>query len=143
MKDLRLSNENLIKYVCRHSLLGKYTSETKTSRGCKDRCGNNFDCQNCVYPATPEEQTETTSNHAATQEALGMCIRRTAKQIGSLENQGASVTLEMILTYAYIAKVPLHELIQLQEGYSFDENGIIRRDGDPEYIPYKEPDEQK
>lgn len=136
MQKIRKDNENLIKYVCRHSRLFKFTMEPAKYK--EEACQNNYDCQNCRIASCKEEEKTLggkVSYINASQKSIGRCYGREVKQISEMESQGKSVTLMNILTYAYIAKVPLTEIIHLQEGFYFDKDGIIRRKGDPEYAP--------
>ena len=143
MKIIRITNDNLIKYVCRHSRLGQnlrlFTRKKKRGKRTNniDPCGNNFDCKNCKLSTTEREEEECINTMAycsAGQMQLGRCYGKSEKQINALEARGECVTIENILTYAYMAKVPLTEIIQLQKGYYFDDDGIIRRTGEPEYM---------
>lgn len=136
MQEIRLRSNDLIKYVCRHSRLYKFTIERDKYK--KEACKNNYDCQNCRVASCKDEERERSGEVSyldASQKSLGRCYNRDVKQISEMESQGKSVTLMNILTYAYIAKVPLTDIIQLQKDFYFDENGVIRRKGDPEYTP--------
>ena len=48
-------------------------------------------------------------------------------QISALE-AGRDLTIEKVLFYAYLAQVPLSEILVLSEGYTFDKDGIIRKE---------------
>ena len=141
MQEARLTSKDLIKYVCRHSRLGKCTGNIPVRKkdfkeGKIDVCENNFDCRNCKVAASEDEQDQNVgcmTYFNASQNSLGRCYGKSEKQISQLEACGKSVTLENILTYAYIAKIPLHKLLQLREGYYFDEDGVIRSENDVEY----------
>ena len=151
MQELRLMNANLIKYVCRHSRMYKADDyinhswhEQFITKDC--HCRRNYNCEEC----TPAKDAKEEKKHqgrlvayaSASQKAVGRCHwgddSGAQQKISDMESRGERIDLTDILTYAYMAKVPLSEIIQLVDGYYFDENGIIRRTGNPEYILLEE-----
>ncbi len=59
-----------------------------------------------------------------------------------MESSGTGVTLEKIMTYAYCAKIPLSQIIVFEDDeFYFDNEGIIRRKGEPEYTPIDDSNE--
>ena len=145
LKQIRTENENLIKYVCRHSRFFKYINRSKKIGGEKDSCGNRYDCLNCSVAQSYEEEASYLGKKAycnASLESLGRCFERTGKELSNMEASGTGVTLEKIMTYAYIAKIPLSQIIVFEDDeFYFDNDGIIRRKGDPEYTPIDDSNE--
>lgn len=149
MHALRAHNPNFIKYVCRHSRM--YKADDYILHSWKDafvkgdcHCRRNFNCKECVPAKDKAEekkyQGRSVAYASAGQKAVSRCHwgDDCAQKISDMESRGERIDLADILTYAYMAKVPLTEIIQLTEDYYFDENGIVRRIGDPEYILLKE-----
>lgn len=138
LREIRRTEKELIKYVCRHSRLFKSVERHEKNKGAI--CRNNYDCKNCRLAKNKTEE-KALSGQVATREAsmpsLGLCYGKDGKAIYELEH-GSSVTWMNVLSYAYIAKLPITEVIQLRDGFYFDENGVIRRVGDPEYTKLDE-----
>ncbi|MBO5262011.1 MAG: hypothetical protein J6B45_03095 [Clostridia bacterium] len=137
--NIRLENPNLIKYVCRHSRFYKTINRAKIANTPDVVCLNNYDCKNCEVAKNEEEEKLTLGKKAycnASLEALSRCFDKTVKEFSLMETAGTGVTIEKLLTYSYLTKMPLSELIVLtNEDFYFDENGVVRRKGDPEFTP--------
>lgn len=139
LHDIRLENPNLIKYVCRHSRFYKTINRAKIANEPEVVCLNNYDCKNCEVAKNEEEENQTLGKKAycnVSLEALSRCFEKTVKEFNLLETTGTGVTIEKLLTYSYLTKMPLSDLIVLKnEDFYFDENGVVRRKGDPEITP--------
>lgn len=136
LEQLRISNEELHKYVCRHSRLWKNKNmKQRKSKKNFDECPNNYDCKNCSVAQSDDIEEDVPFDKAyanISRESLGRSFGRQKSEIDNLERGTKGVTLDKIMCYAYIAKVPLSDILVLDGDFCF-ENGIIVRKGNPEY----------
>lgn len=150
MKNLRENNADLIKFVCRHSRMFKAVCYIQDFGPNQDKfikqdchCRRNFNCKECAPAKDKNEenmsQGRSVAYMGAGQVSLARCHWGEGKQkISNMEARGISIKLEDILVYAYLAKVPLSDIIQLTVGYHFDEHGVIVCDNAPEYMLLEE-----
>lgn len=110
LEAIRKGNENFKKYVCKHSRLYKHFNEPHR----EEPCPNNYNCETC-----------TEFYQAVSRASAARCFSRQQRDFYDLEN-GINVTLEKILYYAYMAKLPLEDVIVLTPGYCFV-NGVITK----------------
>lgn len=135
LRSLRRSNEWFAKNVCFYSTWERSFSIYSEDQLDSDKlCQNNprFACENCE---TYKKHMVTDYGNDISYNSLSLKTASSGPSYGltsytsqSLKQmeKGNSVTLSKILNYAFLAQVPITDIIVLKEPFYFDELGIIR-----------------
>lgn len=122
IKELRENNANLARYACKYSRLYKLHNYRFPSSDVPCRHTPPYSCADCYEFHKRPDGTNDVSTRILSNEK-GLSTWR-ADQISALES-GRDLTLEKVFFYAYLAQVPLSQILVLAKGYTFDSNGII------------------
>lgn len=126
LKRLRLTNADFARYICKFSRLYKLHNTPKDLIPNDIPCPHDppYFCENCYEFHKRENGDNDISTRIISKEKELTNWRE--DQISAMEN-GRDLTIEKVFFYAYLAKVPLSEVLVLKNGYTFDSNGIIVR----------------
>jgi len=116
LKNLRENNIAFRKTICKHSRLYKYIN--KSQRRQQAECQNAYQCDNCKDYYTDTPSADSVARFGDFQRAA---------EISNLE-KGINLTFDKVLLYAYMAKVPLAEILVLNDGWEFVDNIIIKKE---------------
>lgn len=130
LKTLRETNVNLARYACKYSRLYKLNNYLRPSPDIPCTHEPPYSCADCYEYRKKADGANDVSTRILSNEK-GLSTWR-ADQISALES-GRDLTLEKVLFYTFLAKVPLSEVLVLSEEYAFNSDGIIVKI-DPEMI---------
>lgn len=124
LKYLRKHNENIARYTCKFSRLYKMHNFNSPSIDVPCHHEQPYQCDNCDdFYKSQTGENDVSPRIMSSEKGLSSWSK---DQISALES-GRDVTIEKVLFYAYLAQIPLSEILVLGEGYYFDADGIIRQ----------------
>ena len=122
LKILRQTNVNFARYTCCYSRLWKIHNKPVVADNVHCPHCPQYECSDCdMYYRSDDGSNDVSTKIISNDKGLSPW---TNNQIQTLE-RGTDVTLEKVMFYAYIAQVPLSEILVLDNGYQFDEKGTI------------------
>lgn len=122
LKKLRETNDNLARYTCKYSRLYKIHNRLMVDPEIHCPHITPYDCSDCNEFRKRENGTNDVSTRILSKEK-GLSGWR-ADQISAME-YGRDLTLEKVLFYAFLAQVPLSQILVLDGDYMFNSEGII------------------
>lgn len=124
LKELREHNVNIARYTCKYSRLYKIHNLPIPSADVPCRRDPPYHCSDCYDFHKKDDGTNDVSRRIMSHEKGLSSWNK--DQISALEN-GKDLTLEKVMFYAFLAQIPLSDILVLGEGYVFDKDGIIRK----------------
>ena len=122
LKKLRETNDNLARYTCKYSRLYKIHNRLIVDPDIPCPNDTPYVCSNCDKFHKREDGTNDVSTRILSKEK-GLSTWR-SDQISAMEG-GRDLTFEKVLFYAFLAQVPVSQILVLDGDYMFNSEGII------------------